>query len=160
MYTRSASETLYEGEIGSIYFNVMVFLGIDPGTRTGLAKWDGSDLKIWPAKDFWSAFDIFHELRVDYGDDLVTVIEKPDLNRPLFNKRITGRKRDRYAMNVGSVKRDGQLWVAYMEHRGFPYKAVRPSTSKWDADTLRRITGYRGRTSEHGRDAAKLVFGR
>jgi hypothetical protein len=32
--------------------------------------------------------------------------------------------------------------------------------TKWDADTFRRLTGYSGRTSNHARDAALLVWGR
>ncbi len=44
---------------------------------------------------------------------------------------------------------------------GIKYVAQPPraGATKWTADTFRRITGYTGRTSNHARDAALLVYG-
>ena len=65
-------------------------------------------------------------------------------------------------MGAGSVKRDCQIWEDFLRAHGIKYEMVAPhqGATKWTADTFARITGYTGRTSNHGRDAAVLVFGR
>ncbi len=50
------------------------------------------------------------------------------------------------------------LWLDLCERLGLPAATVEPTRSKWDAETFRRITGWSGRTNEHGRDAARFVF--
>lgn len=143
----------------------MIFIGLDPGANTGLATWDSDkeDLYIYPAMDFWSAVDEVFDLlnrAVEKGANVKFYIEAPHLNNPVFPNKLTGRKRDRYAMNVGSNKRDGKLWIALAEMRGWDFVAVQPTTSKWSKKKLETITGYTGQSSEHGRDAAKIIFGR
>lgn len=139
----------------------MIYVGIDPGANTGIATWRpaGQVLTIYPAKQFWFAWQQCHQIQSTYSD-AIFVVEDPNANPPIFPRKITGRKRDRLAQNVGMNKRDAKLWLEYFRWRGWNHKAVRPSSSKWSKEDLKRITGYTGRSSEHGRDAAKLVFGR
>src|SRR5574337_2378 len=48
---------------------------------------------------------------------------------------------------------------AVLTHHKIPFKALNPSAgaTKWDAERFARVTGWKGRTSEHSRDAAVLV---
>lgn len=66
------------------------------------------------------------------------------------------------AMGAGSVRRDCDIWEEYCTARRIPFEAVapRPGATKWDADYFARVTGWTGRTSNHARDAALLVFGK
>ena len=62
---------------------------------------------------------------------------------------------------AGSVKRDSTIWDEYLKSTGVAYTMVAPvnNRTKMTADSFRRTTGYTGRTNEHNRDAAMLVFG-
>ena len=83
---------------------------------------------------------------------------------PIYGRhgKVRGARRDKLARNVGRVDRETQLWVEYLARRGYRVLLVEPSRGqeKWDAATLKRITRYQGRTNQHGRDAARLVWGR
>ena len=65
-------------------------------------------------------------------------------------------------MGAGSVRRDCEIWEEFCNHYKIPFDAVPPrkGLTKWDADTFAKVTGYKGRTSNHARDAALLVFGK
>ena len=65
-------------------------------------------------------------------------------------------------MGAGSVKRDSAIWREFCSFWGIPYVAVAPRAgmTKWDAKYFAKVTGWTGRTSEHARDAALLVFQR
>lgn len=49
-----------------------------------------------------------------------------------------------------------------MKDEGIEFRALPPTkgATKMSAEAFRDLTGWRGRTSEHSRDAAMLVFGR
>ena len=51
------------------------------------------------------------------------------------------------------------LVTAGLERQGYRVCRVRPRSRKLSADVFRRLTRYQGRTSQHARDAAMLVFG-
>jgi hypothetical protein len=59
------------------------------------------------------------------------------------------------------VKRDCQIWEDYLTDLRIPFEMVAPknNATKLTAEQFRRITGYEGKTNEHGRDAAMLVYG-
>jgi hypothetical protein len=65
-------------------------------------------------------------------------------------------------MGAGSVKRDCEIWEEFCENYDIPYTAVPPrkGLTKWDAETFNKMTGWQGRTSNHARDAALLVWGK
>ena len=80
----------------------------------------------------------------------------------LWKKRtwFTGGKEK--AQGVGSVKRDAQIWEDWCIEQEFNYIMVHPkaNATKTKADLFKKITGWTGRTNEHARDAAMLVFKR
>jgi hypothetical protein len=62
---------------------------------------------------------------------------------------------------AGSVKRDAKIWQDFCEDMDIPFEAVKPcaGATKRTTETFERLTGWKGRTSNHARDAAMLVFG-
>jgi hypothetical protein len=71
----------------------------------------------------------------------------------------TQKGRDRFNQNVGSVKRETSLLIERFESLGYEVKKVKPIRApKWTQEQLTRYTGWTERTSQHGRDAARLIF--
>lgn len=63
---------------------------------------------------------------------------------------------------AGSIKRDCSIWQEFLQGLvGVPFLPVSPQAKgrKLDSAAFKRLTGWQGRTSEHGRDAAMLVWG-
>lgn len=131
-------------------------IAIDPGVHTGLAIAVDGVLVDVRTCSFWEAHaHIKSERFLGYRIELV--IEDPRGQR-------VSRNDDRYGPHrlkgVGSVERDAKLWIEYAEHYGIPYRTVKPGKyRKIDADTFRKWTGWTGRTSEHARAAAMMVWG-
>jgi hypothetical protein len=65
-------------------------------------------------------------------------------------------------MGAGSVKRDCAIWEDFCRDLGIDYIPVPPQAglTKWPADYFNKVTGWKGRTSDHARDAALLVYGK
>lgn len=63
---------------------------------------------------------------------------------------------------AGSVKRDSQIWEDWCMEQGFQYRMVAPKNNctKLSSAQFKTLTKWVGKTSEHSRDAALLVFGR
>jgi hypothetical protein len=143
--------------------SVPIVLGIDPGTTTGLAGYvpaenrlafvgSASPLAVLKRIERWAVEGL---LLGAYVEDARAL--------PVYARhRSKGRgERDRVARSVGRVDLLTDLYLACLEAHGIPTQPVQPVRSKkWDAEALRRVTGYEGRTNEHGRDAARIVHGR
>ena len=140
------------------------FIGLDPGQATGLAVWD-------PAREvfarslltttFWEAYEL---IRTYDPRTVLIVLEDPSQNRPTFHHNLPQserayRQRERLSRNVGSNMREALLLAEGLERQGYRVRRVRPRSSKLSADVFKKVTRYQGRTSEHARDAAMLVFG-
>jgi hypothetical protein len=72
-----------------------------------------------------------------------------------------GEKGREALQGAGSIKRDCSIWCEFAELHGIALKSVKPAkgATKWDAETFKRVTGWKERTNEHARDAAMLVYG-
>ena len=139
------------------------YVGIDPGVNTGWASWDSESkqfLNIYTT-NFWDCITALKLLPKEIVESCCVIIEDPNLNRPTFDRpgqnNFAMRK---IAQNVGSNKRDAQLIIEWLEANKFEVIKVKPTTGKWDSKTFKSITKWEGSTNEHGRDAAKLIFGR
>ena len=150
-----------------------LLVGLDPGEQTGVAAYDSKAgrLKYCTSLGFWAMVRRFEsELGpIDPVDGLapglvVLVVIEDARKLPVYGRHddMRGRRRDKLARNVGRIDRDTQLWVEYLARRGYRVLLVEPSRGqeKWDAATFKKITRYQGRTNQHGRDAARLVWGR
>lgn len=148
------------------------YIGIDPGKKTGFAVWDSVDKRFAEiaTKTFWITVDevassaFLMSYRSASRSMFKIVIEDPSQNRPtFFRPGTTPRQMQKISQNVGANKEHALLLIERFESLGFEVLRVRPSgktQTKLSADAFKRIAGYKGRTSEHARDAAMLVFGR
>lgn len=137
----------------------MVYIGIDTGTNTGIALWNNgfsviTTLPIHKALDYvrWVA---------EQNEGNVTVIFEDARQRKWFGNLTSKQDRDRL-IGAGSIKRDCAIWEDALTDWGIPFVAVHPKNNmtKMNAQYFARLTGWKGRTSVHARDAAMLVFGR
>jgi hypothetical protein len=132
------------------------YIGIDPGTKTGFAMWDAQERKFITIETtaIHIAFDIISNL--DAEIILQTIFRVEDARqREWFGK--TGPEQ---LQGAGSIKRDCSIWEDFMKDRKANYEMVAPKNNKTklSSELFERMTKYKGRTSEHGRDAAMLVF--
>ena len=97
-----------------------------------------------------------------FGEREMKVYFEDARQRKWLPKDATSSEYRGHLMGAGSVKRDSVIWQDALTDWGIPFEMVppRPGATKWDADTFRRVTGYKGRTSNHARDAALLVYKR
>lgn len=129
-------------------------IAIDPGVHTGLAVAVDGVLVDVRTCSFWEAAQILADMRYKNDIPIELVIEDP---RGIYVP--PGQRNPQRIKGVGSVERDAKLWIEYAEHCGIPYRTVKPGKyRKIDADTFRKWTGWTGRTSEHARAAAMMIF--
>ena len=148
------------------------YIGLDPGKSTGYAVWDSEKkefltietLTFWKAVSEVESLNNYRMIETGGKEWVSVVIEDPAQNKPtFFRPGTTQRQMQKISQNVGANKEHGRLLIERFESLGLQVKRVRPSNktqTKLTAATFKRITGYSGRTSGHGRDAAMLVFGR
>ena len=137
----------------------MIAIGIDTGTHTGFAVWD-TDKRKFIELDTLKIHEAMKEVELlsedDEGDRDVLVIFEDARQRKWYGSRSEFK-----LQGAGSVKRDCNIWEDFLKDMKIPFKAVPPrkGATKLGEDYFRRLTGWTGRTSEHSRDAAMLVFG-
>ena len=136
-------------------------IGLDPGKNTGLAIWNTKGQHF-----FYIATMPIHNalayVKTFAGNGDARVYFEDARQRKWLPKDTSSSEYRGHLMGAGSVKRDSVIWQDALTDWCIPFEMVPPraGATKWDADTFARITGYKGRTSNHARDAAMLVFGR
>lgn len=143
----------------------MVKIGIDTGKHTGFAVWDADARRLTEVTclPIHAALLRVRELsdRLGIKERGVEVLFEDARLRKYYGTRTA--KEDRAKLQgAGSVKRDCTIWEDALTDWGIPFRKVAPkdNMTKLSAGAFRAITGWRGRTNQHGRDAAMLVFGR
>lgn len=134
----------------------MILIGIDPGTKTGLAVWDTrqrlfleiSTLKLHQALD-----KVFQYAS---SSDRIKVIFEDARQRKWFGDRA-----DKKIQGAGSVKRDSSIWEEFLTDHHIEFWAKPPVryATKMEAERFKTLTGWTKKTSNHARDAAMLVWG-
>jgi hypothetical protein len=141
-----------------------MLIGIDGGTHTGVATYCDTDGYTLLTMTFWEAYDYVRALSMHYA--LRVYIEHPSGNLPVFaTGKVNGKARERIAQSVGRVKRESELLADGLKRCGLTVTLVVPrgrkgSRGKWTAADLLAATGYAKRSSQHARDAARLIVGR
>lgn len=137
----------------------MIYIGIDPGTHTGMAIWDSREgkflsLETLPIHQAITKVMLWKD-RV--GHDLQVVFEDAR-QRTWFGKGDVSAK----LQGAGSVKRDCSIWEDFCTDYGISFRAVPPvkGATKVTPTYFKMISGWTDRTSEHSRDAAMLVIGK
>jgi hypothetical protein len=139
-----------------------LFIGIDPGVETGYAVWSRSAGRFTELQtlSFWEAYDRITSFPTD---GVEVFIENPDSKRAMYVRTEAvefQRQRERVAKNIGSNRREASLLIERLIALGYRVTAVSPTKeAKWNAQIFKRLTNYQGRTSQHTRDAGRLVFG-
>jgi len=141
----------------------MILIGIDTGVHTGYAKYDTKKKKLITVcclkiHEAMSRVDAEHML---HGKTELKIRVEDPRQRTWFGKRMTREIERQKLQGVGSVKRDASVWDDYLKDLNVNYEMVAPknNVTKLSADAFKMYTGWKGRTNEHGRDAAGLVFG-
>lgn len=142
----------------------MIFVGVDPGRKTGFCMYDPHTRQILSLQtfDFWGCISKLSQMKREQQEFKV-LIENPNLNRPVFfpkdvpfNEPVKLKK----AQDVGRNKEDAYLIIQYCIKYAIPYAEVRPCNPKWKHEEFVNYTKWPARaTNEHARDAARLVFG-
>ena len=137
----------------------MLYIGIDTGAHTGMAVWD-SEAKTFLAIDTVKLHEgLFRIKNLWNGRKDIRVVFEDARQRKWFDTRTASQDRARL-QGAGSVKRDCNVWEEFLTDYKIPYEAVPPcrNVTKTTAESFARFTKWKGRTSEHSRDAAMLVW--
>lgn len=138
------------------------YIGIDVGKYTGIALWNVKKQRLEEFKtvSFWECID-YIILTVAEKKGLRILVEDPNLNKPIFIKKSVAGYQSylKIAQNVGMNKRDAQLILEFCTINLIDAVGIKPVTTKWTAAMFIQITGIEKRTSQHVRDAVKLVYG-
>ena len=139
-----------------------LYIGIDAGVHTGIAVWNKTDrrLQMVETMTITQAIDFVKETVMRgklLGTCEVVVYLEDARKRKWFG--CAGREK---LQGAGSVKRDCSIWETFCEEVGIECKKIAPKNNytKLTAKQFKALTNWAGRTSEHSRDAACLVFGR
>lgn len=138
-----------------------LFIGIDPGVKTGLATWEPKDRVLTcHTLTIWEAYEELKRIKnhAFNWSEIVVVIEDA-------RKRGGSRKA---AQGAGWVKTLSGQYEELCKGLGFQVRMVRPGKGKTKVDPLifQKITGVKtispgGKilVSNHARDAGLMVFG-
>lgn len=130
-------------------------IAIDPGVHTGFAMTIDGDLVHVVTMTFTEAQQfVLNRIQQHPIEDLQLVIEDPR------NQWVPREKYDLARLKgVGSVEAHFKLWVEFCEHYSIGYRTPKPGKyRRIDAMTFAQWTGWKGRTSEHARAAAMMVW--
>lgn len=137
----------------------MVFIGIDTGVHTGFAVWDSGSKRLTEVSTYTITQAMEHvKMIADVrGRENVRLYIEDARQRTWFGN--AGREK---LQGAGSVKRDCSIWEDWCKENNIECVMVAPkhNRTKLSAAQFRVLTKWTGRTSEHARDAALLVFGR
>ena len=140
-----------------------IYIGIDPGVNTGFAVWDSESRTFIDIRTcgIVAAMEIVGYYTQALRLDGRVVFEDARRRKWLPQERNLSEYRGKL-MGAGSVKRDCDIWEEFCKRYEIPYTVIPPAAgrTKWDADYFAKVTGWTGRTSNHARDAALLVWGK
>lgn len=133
----------------------MLYIGIDPGTITGLASWY-PEIKL---------LTLISGTLIEVSETVKHVL--PDTNNYLIRiedarlRKWFGKQSSAKLQGAGSIKRDCAIWEEICKYHNWNYEMVHPikGGTKWDANKFKKATGYQEQTNEHKRDAGLLVWG-
>lgn len=141
----------------------MIYIGIDTGVNTGFAVYDSQKRQLIDVKTIklHQAMKRVEELKEEYPMAVTVRVEDPRQRTWFGTERMSREEERKKLQGVGSVKRDATIWEDFLTDLGVSFEMVAPkrNTTKLDQVTFKNYTKWDKRTSEHGRDAAMLVYG-
>ena len=142
----------------------MIYIGIDTGVHTGYAVYDTriQQLTAVGTDKIHNVMQLVSGLKDVAGEkgDAIRVRVEDARKRTWYGFNTAAKDRARL-QGAGSVKRDAQIWEDFLTDLGVDFEMVAPknNATKLTAESFRQLTGWTGKTNEHGRDAAMLVYG-
>ena len=140
----------------------MIYIGIDPGTHTGVAIWD-SKAQVFIELTTIPIHQALLKVKRLYAESRelsnICVVFEDARQRTWFGKdKNTNAK----LQGAGSIKRDCRIWEDFCKDYQIPFLKIPPikGGTKLSEAYFKTISGWKGRTSNHARDAAMLVIGR
>jgi len=141
-----------------------LLIGIDTGVNTGvgiIAKYN-ENLKNKSVIVFCGSMMIHRAWQIvmgyyaQVGDRLKVYVEDARL------RKWYGRDSNSKMQGAGSVKRDAKIWEDFLTDLGCDFKLCHPvkGGTKLNAERFEKVTKWKKRTNEHGRDAIMLIWGR
>ena len=132
-------------------------IGIDTGTKTGFAVWEDGKLQVVESMTITQAM---RKILTAYPYQTTKLYIEDARKWIGFNGKT--KTTDARLQGAGSVKRDASIWEDWCKENGYQAVFVKPMGKglKKSAEDFKRITGWEGRTNEHSRDAAMIVYGR
>ena len=128
-------------------------IGIDTGTHTGMAVYDHEEGRfvIVATTDIISAIDLVRQLNENGG---CKVIYEDARLRKWYGKDATAK-----LQGAGSIKRDCEIWEKMLRDNKIEHHGVHPikGATKRNQRDIELLTGWKGRTSEHARDAILIA---
>ena len=136
----------------------MKWIGIDTGTHTGLAVWDDRLKELTSLETIPIHRALSRVLALSSTEDVFVIFEDAR-QRTWFGKDKNTSAKLHCAT---SIKSDCSIWENFLTDYEIPFRAVPPQKgcTKWDDKYFKMGTGWKGKTSNHSRDAAVLVFGK
>lgn len=139
---------------------LLYVIGIDPGTKTGLAVYNKQTKKL----------DAVCTLKVHEAFEAVSnqLSRAKNEGGKIFVRVEDARKRKRYGANsfakmqgAGAIKIQCKQWEEFLTSLGVSFDLVAPNQikTKMSAAYFKQVTGWAARCSNHARDAAALVYG-
>lgn len=137
-------------------------IGIDPGTHTGLAIWNGNEKQFNSVVTMSIHAALFHikDFVWTMPPGTAVLIRIEDARKRKWYGQMSKEQDTARTQGVGSIKRDCSIWEDFCKDYSIPYEMVKPGNirTKMNEQAFLKLTGWEGRTSEHARDAALLVF--
>ncbi|WP_291369745.1 MULTISPECIES: hypothetical protein [unclassified Acinetobacter] len=145
-----------------------ILIGIDTGVHTGFAvaidHGNGGELEQVESLSITQAMEQIRDRINSDGKDNIFLYIEDARKRTWFGSMDARQAKSGAGVRegVGSVKRDAQIWEDWCKEQDIHFKMIHPAANatKKKADDFKRMTGWTGRTNEHARDAAMLVFKR
>lgn len=157
-----------------------IYVGIDGGKKTGFAVWNSTRTRfeLITTFTFWECIEELQSLKqyCDKGKhSLTVVVEDVSANKTTFKRKnvkkwaedkgieLNERITNKISRNVGSVQRETDLLIEWIERAGIKLIKSRPSKksmTKLKSETFQNITKLDIGTNSHERDAAMLCWKR
>src|SRR5690606_10499143 len=132
-------------------------IGIDTGVNTGIAVWRDGELQCVESMTITKAM---RKILTRYPHKYTRLYIEDARKWIGFNGKT--KATDARVQGARSVKRDGKIWEDWCKEHDYEVVFVKPMGKglKKSAEEFKRITKWEGKTNEHSRDAAMIVYGR
>lgn len=132
-----------------------VVMGIDPGTHTGIALFEGGKLTTLQTIEPHQLVEVIETVM-----PARVVFEDSRLISPTWKRGVSNAAQLKIARDVGQIDAWCRLIVATCERLQIPAHGISPKAkgAKLSAEQFAVLTGWTGRSNEHSRDAACVAW--